>query len=69
MFCGESYVIHTQKEAGPKVETVKATSLEKKDRHRATFSWQEILPSSRVQQKYLSSCTHVQVFYVPSAPK
>lgn len=61
VFCGESYAIHTQKEAGPKVETVKATSFKKKDGYRARFSWQEILASSRVQQKSMSSCMHVQM--------
>lgn len=61
MFCGESYVIHTQKEAGPKVETVMATSFKEKDRYRTTFNWQEILASAWVQQESLSSCMHVQV--------
>ena len=30
MFYGESYAVQTQKEAGPKVETVKSTSFKRK---------------------------------------
>lgn len=36
MFYGESYAVQTQKEAGPKVEAVKATSLKRKTDTRPT---------------------------------
>ena len=56
MFYDESYVVLTQKEAGPKVETVKATE---RQIQMATFIWQEILANSRVHEVSVF-CMHAQ---------
>lgn len=73
MFYGESYTVQTQKEVGPKVRTVKATSFfffffKKKDTE-TTFIWQEILANSRVQEESLSSPCMFSGLHTSPAPE